>query len=179
MLIKDSTGNEYTPEDYFAAFARFVKENREHIEAINILVAQPERWGPHVLRELLERLESTPQHFTKENLQKAHTFIYNKDLVDIISMIKHAADERAPFYTAEERVTNAFTKVTTDKRFTDQQKIWLDRIREHLIANLAIDIEVFQVVPVFADLGGWGTANHVFGHRLNEILRDLNKAVAG
>ena len=179
MLVRDAAGNLFNPKDYLAHFVRFVKENPTQIEAINILLERPQRWNPHSYHDLLEKLKDTPQQFTNENLQMAHTHVYNKDLVDMISMIKHAADEQAPLYTAEERVTNAFTMVTAGKRFTDQQKLWLDRIREHLIANLAIDIEVFQVVPVFADLGGWGRANHAFGHRLNELLRDLNKAVAG
>lgn len=163
-------GNEYNPEDYLAAFVRFVRENPEHIEAIKILLERPQSWSPLSLHELLEKLKDTPQQFTNENLQMAYKHLY--------TMIKHAADDQAPLYTAEERVTNAFTKVTANKHFTEQQKIWLDKIREHLITNLAIDIEVFQVVSVFVDLGGWGRANHVFGHRLIEILRELNEAVA-
>jgi type I restriction enzyme R subunit len=177
-IVRDAAGNEYKPEDYLAAFARFVKENPADIEAIEILLKQPERWNPHALQELREKLNATAQRFTDENLQKAYKLRYNKALVDIISMIKNAAHEQDQLFTAEERVTNAMAKVTAGKDFTEEQKIWLERIREHLIVNLSIDMEDFEVMPIFSDFGGWGKANHIFGHRLIEILKDLNQAIA-
>jgi type I restriction enzyme R subunit len=103
-LVRDLAGNEYKPEDYLAAFARFVKENPSDIEAIEILLEKPQRWGTQALTELHKKLEATPQRFTRDNLQKAHKLRYNKALVDIISMIKHAAREEEPLYTAEERL---------------------------------------------------------------------------
>ena len=38
-----------------------------------------------------EGLAATPQRFTLDNLEKAHAVHYHKNLVDIISMVKHAA----------------------------------------------------------------------------------------
>jgi type I restriction enzyme R subunit len=171
------TVNESSLEDYLAAFGRFVKENPANIEAIPILLEWPQRWGKHALLELREKLKAPPGGFTDENLQEAYRLRFNKFPVDLISMIKHAADEQAPLYTAEERVTNAFT-VLANEPFSEEQIKWLEKIREHLIANLAIDIEDFEHTPSLAQFGGWGRANHKFGHRLNEILRDLNKAIA-
>lgn len=86
--------------------------------------------------------------------------------------------EQEPLYTAEERVDRAFEKVTAGKHFTEEQAKWLEYIREHLMINLSIHMEDFQVVPIFSDQGGWGRANHIFGHRLIEILKDLNEAIA-
>jgi type I restriction enzyme R subunit len=177
-LVRDLAGNEYKPEDYLAAFARFVKENPSDIEAIEILLEKPQRWSTQALTELHQKLEATPQRFTRDNLQKAHKLRYNKALVDIISMIKHAVREEEPLYTAEERVHRAFDKVTAGKQFTEEQKKWLDRIREHLISNLSIDMEDFEVVPIFTHYGGWNRANHIFGHRLMDILKELNEAIA-
>jgi type I restriction enzyme R subunit len=34
VLIRDAAGNEHRPEDYLAAFARFVSENPDRIEAL-------------------------------------------------------------------------------------------------------------------------------------------------
>jgi type I restriction enzyme, R subunit len=85
---------------------------------------------------------------------------------------------QAPLYTAEERVVKAFLKVTDGKSFTAEQNKWLEKIRKHLISNLAIAMEDFELMPVFVESGGWGRANHIFGHRLNEILIDLNEAIA-
>ena len=93
-------------------------------------------------------------------------------------MVKHAADEQEPLYTAEERVKNAFDKLTSGKIFTTEQDQWIDRIREHMIANLSIDKDDFEVIPIFTQHGGWGRANRVFDSHLEDILNDLNEAIA-
>jgi type I restriction enzyme, R subunit len=177
-LVRGLDGKEYKPEDYLAAFACFVKENPAQVEAIEILLDRPRGWGTQALGELRQKLSASNERFTVHNLQKAHQVRYDKALVDIISMVKHAARDQEPLYTASERVQLAFEKVTTGKRFTDEQRKWLGRISEHLIANLSIDREDFEVVPVFTRFGGWGRANRSFNNQLDNILRDLNEAMA-
>jgi type I restriction enzyme, R subunit len=177
-LVRGLDGKEYKPEDYLVAFARFVKENPAKVEAIEILLDRPQEWSTEALEELRKKLSSTSERFTVENLQKAHQVHYNKALVDIISMVKHAAREQEPLYTAEERVRRAFDGLTKGKQFTDEQQQWLKRIQEHLIANLTIDKDDFEVVPIFTHFGGWGRANRVFDNQLDDIIRDLNEAIA-
>ena len=77
-------------------------------------------------------------------------------------MVKHAARDQEPLLTAEERVDRAFQQITAGREFTDEQRQWLDRIRDHLIENLSIDREDFDDLPVFARDGGWGQANREF-----------------
>jgi type I restriction enzyme R subunit len=177
-LVRGADGKEYKPEDYLIAFARFVKDNPAKVEAIGILLDRPKEWGTDALTELRQKLAVTAERFTVPHLQKAHQLQYNKALVDIISMVKHAAREQEPLYNAEERVQQAFDKVTHDKQFTDEQQKWLDRIREHMIANLSIDKDDFEVVPIFARFGGWAPANRTFNDNLDNIIRDLNEAIA-
>ena len=177
-LIRDGLGNEYKPEDYLAAFNRFVEENASQIEAIEILLDRPADWSTDALVELKDKLKSAPQRFTVDNLQKAHEAGYNKALVEIISMVKHAADEAQPLYTAEERVDRAFAKVTSGKTFTAEQQQWLERIRQHLVENLSIDREDFDVIPVLEQAGGWARANKTFDGQLSLVLQDINKAIA-
>jgi type I restriction enzyme R subunit len=124
---------QYKPEDYLAAFKRFVEENAEQIDAIGILLDHPKDWSRNALAELRDKLKTTPQRFSEENLQKAHELYYNKALVEVISMVKHAAREQEPLYTAQERVEQAFSRITTGRAFTPEQQQWLERIRAHLI----------------------------------------------
>ena len=177
-LIRDGLGQEYKPEDYLAAFIQFVQENREQLEAIRILMNRPRDWNPSVLIELKNKLKTAPHNFSVENLQKAHYRCYQKALVDIISMVKHAARETEPLYTAEERVDLAFQKMTAGKTFNADQQQWLERIREHLITNLSIDKEDFEALPIFSRAGGWARANRVFERQLAGLIQELNAAVA-
>lgn len=177
-IVRDAAGKEYKPDDYLSIFSEFVKENSEKIAAIGILLDRPQDWNTDALGELKEKLESSQQRFTIENLQRAHKERYNKALVDIISMIKHAAREEESLLTAEERVSLAFDRVTVGKDFTPDQHLWLDRIRAHLVANLSIDREDFEYIPVFSDYGGWNKANRIFEGKLSTLISEFNRAVA-
>lgn len=177
-LIRDGRGQEHKPEDYLNLFARFVRENPAHIEAVRILLDRPADWGTEALKELKQKLLASPERFTVELLQKAHQLRYQKALVDIISMVKHAAAEQSPLLTAEERVNNAIATVSVGKAFTPEQQQWLDRIRASLVENLSIDRDDFDVLPTLEGAGGWGKANNVFDGNLDDLLREINKAIA-
>ena len=51
----------------------------------------------------------------------------------------------------------------------------MEYIRQHLVQNLSIDREDFDVIPVLLDRGGWGRANRVFDGQLDRTARELNK----
>jgi type I restriction enzyme R subunit len=177
-LIRDATGKEYRPEDYLDAFGRFVRDNPARVEAIRILLSRPKKWSTRALTELKEKLKAAPERFTVENLQKAHQAQYHKALVDIISMVKHAACEQEPLLTAQERVEGAFEQVCAGRKFTAEQRKWLDRIRAHLVENLSIDREDFEAMPILEDAGGWKRADRVFDGALEELIDTLNELVA-
>ena len=103
---------------------------------------------------------------------------YHKALVDIISMVKHAAREQEALLTAEERVDRALQALRAGRTFTPEQEEWLEFIRRHLVVNLSIDRGDFEVLPVFTQRGGLGKARKVFGSELDELIRRLNEAVA-
>jgi type I restriction enzyme R subunit len=177
-VTSESYVSEVKPEDYLAAFALFVRENPSKIEAIQILLGRPKDWGTDALTELRLKLRAAPDHFTVDRLQLAHKAQYNKDLVDIISMVKHAAREQEPLLTAVERVARAFERISAGHSFTPSQNAWLGRIREHMAVNLSIDQEDFEIAPVLSRPGGWGAANREFEGRLPTLLRTLNEAIA-
>ena len=177
-VLRDAGGNELKPEDYLAQFARFVKDNPAKIDAIRILLDRPRDWSTAALSELRDKLKQTRERFTPELLQKAHEVHYRKALVDIISMVKHAAAEKEPLLTAQERVGRAFDKITAGKSFTPPQQQWLDRIRAHLVENLSIDREDFDVSPVLERSGGWTAADRAFNGKLSQWLREVNEAIA-
>lgn len=177
-LFRDSTGKQYKPEDYLQAFARYIRENPEQVEAIDILRERPKDWSTSAINELRKKLAATSERFTTENLLRAHEIQYHKALVDLISMVKHAAEEEQPLLTAEQRVDLALARITEGVTFTPVQQQWLERIRAALIENLSIDEEDFDALPVLQREGGWGRANRAFDNRLRELLPRINEAIA-
>lgn len=165
------------PQDYLTSFMKFVKENPEHIIAIQILLERPKEWGTGALNELREKLRMNK--FAEKHLQEAHRLVYNKSLADIISMVKHAARHEEPIFTAEERVNLALEKVTQGKDFNYEQLKWLGLIKEHLIKNLTIDEDDLKIAPVFEQKGGLRKAQKVFGkEELRTLLNVINYNIA-
>jgi type I restriction enzyme R subunit len=177
-LMRDSAGREFKPADYLELFQAFIRDNPARVEAIRILLTRPKQWSTEALAELKNKLAVAPQRFTVEALEKAHRIRYDKALVDIISMVKHAAKAEEPLLTAEERVAKAFDRLTANKEFTAEQQAWLTRIREHLVANLSIDEDDFENVPILQNAGGWRNADRAFDGKLSNLLKDFNEAIA-
>jgi type I restriction enzyme R subunit len=178
-VVWDADGKEFKPEDYLATFSRFIRDNEAHIEAVRILLDRPAGWSAAALDELRRKLATSRYRFTVENLRKAHELRHHKALVDIISMVKHAANETQPLLTASERVGLAFERITRGMEFTSEQEKWLDRIRQVMEENLSIDREDFEYQHALAGAGGWGAARRVFGtERLDELIHRLNEAIA-
>jgi type I restriction enzyme R subunit len=174
-LIRSGTGKEYKPSEYLEAFASFIHEHQDQVEAIRVLLSRPREWGAAPLTQLRQALTQAPEHFTEANLQRAFNAAHNKALVDIISMVKHAAVELSPLLTAEERVNQAVDRVVEGRELSPAETRWMEYIRQHLIVNLSIDREDFDAIPVLSDHGGWGRANRVFGGQLAQLLEELNE----
>jgi type I restriction enzyme R subunit len=177
-LVKGGDGKEYKPEDYLVAFSEYVKAHEGDIDGIRILLDRPQDWNPEALAQLRDSLKAAPQRFTVQNLQKAHEVRYRKALADIISMVKHAADDQLPLLTAAERVDRAFAQIAQGRTFSPEQQQWLDRIRTHLQENLSIDEEDFESQPVFTHYGGWARVSTVFRGQLPQLIQELNRAIA-
>lgn len=164
------------PEEYLEAFSKFVTANSSNISALEILLKNPKAWRTDALTELRQQLSQND--FKEPDLQKAHDRVYHKALADIISMVKHAADEQQSILTAEERVNRALEKITAAQAFDTEQTKWLNLIREHLVENLTIDETDFEDLPLFHDRGGRSKARRVFGSKFEPLIRELNSGIA-
>ncbi|MFQ5804006.1 MAG: type I restriction-modification enzyme R subunit C-terminal domain-containing protein [Candidatus Methylomirabilales bacterium] len=171
-VFRTADGRELKPEDYLLAFERFVRENPDRIEAIRILLNRPVEFRTEHLKELRGKLAARPERFTEPNLRRA----YQNELADIISIVRHAA-RGEPLLKAEERVGRAMARVRLGQTFTAEQEGWLEIIEAHLVENLVIEKADFSAIP-FSRRGGWGPANNAFGSRLEDLLNQINEAMA-
>jgi type I restriction enzyme, R subunit len=61
--------------------------------------------------------------------------------------------------------------------FTPEQIHWLEMIRDHIAANLGIEIEDFDYAP-FNTEGGLGKVHQLFGAQLPKVIEELNRELA-
>lgn len=164
------------PADYLIAFSDFIKQNEKEIQAISILLNKPKDWNTKALNELRQKL--TESNFDEVNLQKAHKIVYKKATVDIISMVKHAAKESEPLLSPEERVNLAILKVISGKVLNEEQRKWMEYIKEHLKQNMTLGEDDLIDLPVFADRGGLSKFKKVFPDNYEYIISQINLAIA-
>lgn len=174
--VIDRFGKFDKAEDYLEAFSSFVKENENSIAAFSILLNKPQDWQPEVLGEIRQKLGDND--FNEQVLQAAHARVYQKDLADIISMLKHAANKQSKLLSANERVERAMQRFTNGKDFNEEQMKWLNMIENYLAQHLTISEETIKRQPIFTDKGGIRRAKMLFGDNFPDLIREVNTAMA-
>jgi type I restriction enzyme R subunit len=103
-------------------------------------------------------------------------------LTNIVSLVRyalHQEDELVPFpAVVQERFASWMAQQErVGRSFTVEQRAWLERIRDHIAASLAIGAEDFEGVP-FVQHGGLGKAYELFGEQLAPLLDELTEVLA-
>jgi type I restriction enzyme R subunit len=175
------------------SFERFIEENKNEIDALQFFYAQPysRRLSFKDIRQLAEAIKAPPRSWTPEKLWRAYETL-GKDkvrgasgkrlLTDIVSLVRfavHKDDELVPF---GDHVRERFAQWLAQQRehgrpFTQEQEHWLEMMRDHIATSVEMTVEDFDLAP-FAEEGGLGRAGQVFGNDLQNVLAELNGALA-
>ncbi len=174
-LLFEAGQNKLKPEEYLAAFQKFVKENQNKVDAISIILNRPKEWKTKILDELKAVL--IKNHFPKENLEKVYGRSYQKNLVDIITMIRNAAFDE-PVIEASERVKIAVDKAFEGKDLSQEQLLWVGYIKNHLVTNLTIGKDDLTEMATFSDHGGVKKFKELFGGQYENLLSQINTQIA-
>ena len=80
----------YKPEDYLAAFSRFVRDNPERIEAIRILLDRPQDWSTDRADRVADQASDHSANTSRPTIcqKRAMHRTTTRRSVDIISMVK-------------------------------------------------------------------------------------------
>lgn len=164
-------GDKDRPEDYLEAFAAYVNENKDKIEAIRIACTKPSDMTRAQLREL--KLVLDKENYTETNLNRAMSTVKNEEIVaDIISYVRQAV-LKTPIMNHDERVLAAFTKLTTAHHFNKMQLDMLEKIKSYMLHESILNRETFEA-PAFKMDGGFARFDKKFDGKLNELIRELN-----
>ena len=175
------------------SFREYIEENRDEITALQVLYQRPYsmRLSYADIRALADALQSPPRSWTPARLWDAYLQLdqsrvrgsSQRVMADIVSLVRFAIgneEELAPF---AERVEERFhgwlaMQETAGRDFTDEQRQWLEAIKNHIAGSVSIDPGDLQYAP-FAQRGGIGRAYAVFGDGLAPLLEELNLALVG
>ena len=175
------------------SFEKFIQDNKDEITALQILFSRPykQRLSFAEIKELADAIEKPPFLWNETQLWQAYAALEKSKvkgasgkriLTDLVSLVRFATHQENELIPFPERVNLNFhswleDQERTGKKFTADQKHWLEMIRDHIAANLSIDKDDFEYAP-FTQEGGLGKVFQVFGNELPKILEDLNEKLA-
>jgi type I restriction enzyme, R subunit len=197
VLDEQQTGVSAEAREKAAALARsfeqYLKDNRDQIEALQFFFAVPHRKRLRYrdIRALADAISAPPRAWTPEKLWRAYEMLEKSKvrgasaqrlLVDVVSLVRFALHQENELVPHAERVRERFARWMTQqenrgKRFTDEQRRWLEMMRDHVATTVEIEVDDFDLTP-FANEGGLARASQLFGKDLRAVVRELNEALA-
>jgi type I restriction enzyme R subunit len=175
------------------SFEKFIQDHKDEITALQVLYSRPfkARLRFEDIKELASTIERPPYLWTESQLWQAYAALdrskvkgvgIKRILTDLVSLVRfaiHQDNELVPFPELVNVNFKAWVgqQENMGKKFTDEQKRWLEMIRDHIAANLSIEKEDFDYAP-FAQEGGIGKVYKLFGNEVNMIIEELNEALA-
>ena len=166
------------------AFKQFIDQNMDELSALQILCERPGAQGALTVDSLNELKESLQQHsngLTCESLWFAYQNRFQNKVrgsfersTDIISLIRFAMGYTFFLDPFRATVNRNFEEWITGKTFTQEQREWLEMIRNHIATSLDIRMSDFELAP-FAELGNGAKVYELFGDDLDGILKDLTE----
>ena len=177
------------------SFRAYLEQHQDEIAALQLYYSRPRaaKLDFREVKRLAEAIEAPPLGLTEDALWQAYARL-DRDrvrdasgqrvLTDLVALVRYALErDRDASVTLEpfaEGVQRRFTAwlVEQERRrgqpFSEEQRRWLEMIRDHVATSLAIDNDAFDDVP-FNQYGGLGKASQLFGAELPGILTELNE----
>jgi len=172
------------------SFEQFIAQHKDEITALQILYSRPTRAPLRFedVQALADALHAPPLNIDEGALWQAYATLrkgavkgatQRRLLTDLVSLVRFAMQQTNELVPYPERVQANFKAWLAQhgKPFTAEQQHWLEMIRDHIAANLGIEIDDFEYAPFNAQ-GGLGKVHQLFGAELPQVIEELNRELA-
>ena len=169
------------------SFEAFIQQHKDEITALQILYNRPVRAPLRFedIKALADALHAPPHLIDESALWQAYAALQKgkvkgsgqkRLLTDIVSLVRFAMQQDNELVPYPERVQANFKAWLAQHGapFTPEQQHWLEMIRDHIAANLGIELEDFDYAP-FSQQGGLGRVHQLFGEQLPQVMDELNR----
>ena len=175
------------------SFKDYLEENKEEIEALQFFYSARyhDRLRYADIRALADAIGAPPRNWTPETLWRAYQQLdasrvrgasSGRLLTDIVSLVGFALGRHEELVPYDQQVGRRFEtwlaqQETAGRTFDDEQRRWLEMMRDHVARSLEIEMDDFDLTP-FVEQGGLGRAGQVFEGELGRLIRELNEVLA-
>ncbi|WP_236137650.1 type I restriction endonuclease subunit R [Mongoliitalea daihaiensis] len=185
---KDNTNK---ANEIITSFSEWMQENKDELMALQIFYNQPFRRREltySMIKEVLEKLQNDKPSLAPLNVWRAYEALEQcngsprNELTAIVSLIRKISGLDSTLTSYDKIVDKnfqdwVFKKQAGATKFNEEQMQWLRMIKDYVVNSFHIDKDDFDLNPFNAQ-GGLGKMWQLFGEQTEEIINELNEALA-
>lgn len=183
--------NTHKANELIANFSAWMQEHKDELMALQIFYNQPYRRREltySMIKEVLEKLQSEKPGLAPMNVWRAYEALEQcngsprNELTAIVSLIRKVSGLDTTLTSYDKIVDKnfqdwVFKKQAGVTKFNEEQMQWLRMIKDYVVNSFHIDKDDFDLNPFNAQ-GGLGKMWQLFGDQTEEIINELNEALA-
>jgi type I restriction enzyme R subunit len=185
--------SEENAKEMAKGFQEYLEANRDVIEALTIFYSQPHRRSEisyAMIAEVMEKLKADRPRLAPLRVWQAYALLdeYNgaqpvSELTALVALIRRVCGIDTSISPYAETVRKNFQDWIMKRhsgggeKFNDEQMEWLRMIRDHTISSFHLDRDDLEMAP-FDSKGGMGRMYQLFGDRMDDVINELNEALA-
>ena len=174
-------------------FEEYLEENRNEIEALAIYFTQPVRRSEvtyAMVKEVLAKLKEDRPRLAPLTVWRAYAHLDDYkganptgDLTALIALVRRVCGLDETLTRHSDRVRRNFQDwilkrhAGAGEKFSEEQMDWLRMIRDHLATSFIIERDDLELSPFDAH-GGLGRMYGLFGDRMDDVMSEVNEALA-
>ena len=174
-------------------FAAYLRENRDEIDALTIYFTQPARRSTvtyGMIKDVLAKLKEDRPRLAPLTVWHAYTHLDDykgenpvNELTALVALIRRVCGLDETLTRHSDRVRRNFQMWILEhhagagEKFSEEQMAWLRMIRDHLATSFTIERDDLEMAPFDAH-GGLGRMHLLFGDRMDEVMAEMNEALA-
>jgi type I restriction enzyme R subunit len=172
-------------------FAQWMQQHKDELTALQIFYNQPFRRREltyTMIKEVLEKLQHDKPALAPMTVWRAYVALGEcsgsprNELTAIVSLIRKVSGLDTTLTAYDKTVDKnfqdwVFKKQAGATKFNEEQMQWLRMIKDYVTNSFHIDKEDFDLNPFNAQ-GGLGKMWQLFGDKTEEIINELNEALA-
>ena len=174
-------------------FEEYLEKNRDEIEALAIYFTQPARRSEvtyAMVKDVLAKLKEDRPRLAPLIVWRAYAHLDNYkgenpagELTALVALVRRVCGLDETLTRHSDRVRRNFQDwilkrhAGAGEKFSEEQMNWLRMIRDHLATSFTIEREDLELAP-FGTHGGLGRMYALFGDRMDDVMSEMNEALA-
>ena len=168
-------GKNEKPKDYLESFEKYIKENPQQIEALNLLKTNSKLFKRKDLKDLILILDA--EGYKETDLNSAYKEVNKQNITaDILTYIKNVL-KGSPIIDKDKKIEDIRSRINKLNKWNTRQAKIIEKIILQLKANMYLTEEDFETGLFKTDFGGYNRINKQLEDLLGEIVSIINEEI--